>query len=137
MEVTKSGRTTEVTTGVVEAVNATVRVSYGPQCGTARFVQQVTFSNMSDSGDSGSVILESQTLKPVALLFAGSEKNTVGNPFAAVVEALDILPVGEDGVASGAPSLGEIMEEMENTMHPLLERLKEIQEDRKTSSKET
>lgn len=127
MEVTKSGRTTEVTTGVVEAVNATVRVRYGDRCGTATFVQQIIFSNMSDAGDSGSVILESQTLKPVALLFAGGKTNTVGNPFAAVVEALDILPVGEDGVAFGATSVEKIMELMENAMNPLLERLKEIQ----------
>jgi hypothetical protein len=128
MEVTKSGRTTGVTSGFVEAVNVTSRVNFGEECGTATFIQQVSFSKMSDSGDSGSVILDSQTLRPVALLFADSSTRTLGNPFAAVVEALDVLPVGEDGLAYGPTSVDEVVEEMESAMNPRLERLKEIQQ---------
>ena len=92
------------------------------------FIQQVSFSKMSDSGDSGSVILDSQTLRPVALLFADSSTRTLGNPFAAVVEALDVLQVGEDGLAYGPTSVDEVVEEMESAMHPRLERLKKIQQ---------
>ncbi len=79
-------------------------------------------------GDSGSVILESSTLKPVALLFAESNSNTLGNPFDAVVEALNVFPVGEEGAISEPTSLEEVMEEIKNSrVDPRLERLKNIQ----------
>ncbi len=73
MQVTKSGRTTGVTTGTVQAINTTVLVNYGA-CGTARFVGQVvvTPGDFLQAGDSGSVALETASMKPVGLLFAGS-----------------------------------------------------------------
>ena len=50
-------------------VNVTAVVGYGALfCRKAKFVNQVMFNDISDPGDSGSVILESGTLKPVALL---------------------------------------------------------------------
>lgn len=80
MKVIKSGRTTGVTTGVIESVNTTLTVSYGI-CGRARFVQQVVVASedFSDSGDSGSIILDNDSLRPVGLLFAGSSNTTVLN----------------------------------------------------------
>ncbi len=128
MEVIKSGRTTEVTNGKVEAINATVFVDYGEACGTARFVEQVAFSDKSKPGDSGSVILETSTRKPVALLFAGSETNTLGNPFDAVVEELNVFPVSGDTDISEPTSPDEVMEEIINgEVNLRLEGLKEIQ----------
>ncbi|NIM99906.1 MAG: hypothetical protein GTO24_18095 [candidate division Zixibacteria bacterium] len=128
MDVTKSGRASGVTNGKVDAINVTVSVEYDT-CGTARFVDQIMFSDMSDPGDSGSVILESNTLKPVALLFAESNTNTVGNPFSAVVEALNVFPVGEESAISEPTSLDEVMARIRSRkVDPRLERLKNIQE---------
>ena len=90
--VTKSGRTTGVTSGTVEALNVSLRVSYGRSCGKAKFVNQISITpgTFSDSGDSGSAILDSQTLRPVALLFAGSDTNTVGSPMSTVLSTLGV-----------------------------------------------
>jgi hypothetical protein len=81
MQVIKSGRTTGVTQGTVQSVNTTVKVDYGGGCGIARFVSQVivTPGSFSAGGDSGSVVLDSNTMKPVGLLFAGSATSTVMN----------------------------------------------------------
>ncbi len=81
MDVIKSGRTTGVTMGTVLSVNTTVNVNYGDDCGTAQFVGQisVTPGTFSAGGDSGSVVLDEDTLKPVGLLFAGSPAVTIAN----------------------------------------------------------
>jgi len=81
LEVIKSGRTTGVTTGTVLSTNTTVRVNYGPGCGTARFVGQivVTPGVFSAGGDSGSAVLARDTLRPVGLLFAGSPTTVLLN----------------------------------------------------------
>jgi hypothetical protein len=125
--VTKSGRTTGVTTGTVESVGATVRVSYGSECGIfgGRFINQVIIgSGFSSAGDSGSAILDSQTLQPVALLFAGSSTNTIGNPFDAVASAFNVVPVGAPAAASSGVAMGNAT----SKTNPELERLKAIQE---------
>lgn len=91
MSVTKSGRTTGVTTGKVIAVNLTVNVGYG-QCGTATFVGQViTTAGLGGSGDSGSVVLEQDTNTPVGLYFAGSALTGVMNPILDVYLALKVF----------------------------------------------
>ena len=74
--VKKSGRTTELTTGFVDAVNATVKVKYGFQVAT--FVDQLIceapFAEppIADNGDSGSFVLDNDN-KLIGLLFAGSD----------------------------------------------------------------
>ncbi len=80
MNVIKSGRTSGVTTGTVQSVNTTVFVNYGT-CGTARFVRQVvvTPGDFIQPGDSGSVALDSSTMKPVGLVFAGSSSQAIMN----------------------------------------------------------
>ncbi len=94
MLVQKCGRTTGCTHGQVSAVNATINVGY--DAGTARFIDQVVISSVthgsfSDSGDSGSLIVtDDGTNRPVALLFAGSRRTTIGNPIGAVLSALGI-----------------------------------------------
>ncbi|MCH7914583.1 MAG: hypothetical protein IH856_16390, partial [Deltaproteobacteria bacterium] len=71
-----------LTTGVINAVNATVDVVYDN--GTARFVDQIIIQGsngaFSGSGDSGSLIVTQVGNNPVALLFAGNSNMTVGNP---------------------------------------------------------
>jgi len=48
----------------------------------------VSGGSFSASGDSGSLIVNSQTAQPVALLFAGNSTTTVGNPIQPVLAAL-------------------------------------------------
>lgn len=91
ISVQKYGRTTGQTSGTVSAVNVTIRVIYltGPKV----FEDQIEIksnkrSEFSDSGDSGSLVINS-TLNPVGLLFAGSTNGefTFANPIDAVLEA--------------------------------------------------
>jgi hypothetical protein len=91
MPVTKSGRTTGVTTSTVLSVNSTIDINYG-SCGVARFVNQViTGSGLGDSGDSGSVVLQQGTNIPVGLYFAGSRFTGVMNPILNVYLALSVF----------------------------------------------
>lgn len=85
MGVKKCGRTTELTNGTVTGLNVTVLVSYG--LGKyARFTGQVQFSDLSEPGDSGSLIVTNDVgNNPVALLFAGSATTTIGNPIGEVL----------------------------------------------------
>lgn len=76
MPVVKSGRTTGVTYGDVTMIDATVDVGYGGNK-VARFVNQIITTNMSQGGDSGSVLLTEDGTKLVGLLFAGSSTLTV------------------------------------------------------------
>jgi hypothetical protein len=83
MSVTKSGRTTGVTTGVVVATHINgVQVNYGsnsaPVIGTFNDTVQIRSAHGSFSlpGDSGSVILDVPSGKGTALLFAGDNVNT-------------------------------------------------------------
>ena len=95
MPVAKSGRSTALTCSSVQSINTTAPVDYHTSCGDGtKFT--VTFTNLimvsggsfSASGDSGSLIVNSQTAQPVALLFAGNSTNTVGNPIQPVLAAL-------------------------------------------------
>jgi hypothetical protein len=88
MQVRKSGRTTDFTTGTVTLLNATVNVAYGSK--TARFVGQVITSAMSQGGDSGSLIVDSVENRGVGLLYAGSNLATIFNPIDKVLDALNV-----------------------------------------------
>lgn len=88
MAVTKSGRTTGLTTGSIEQVDVTVDVQYGPGQ-VARFTDQVMAGAMSQGGDSGSAVLDGEG-NIVGLLFAGSEQTTVINRIEHVFWALEI-----------------------------------------------
>jgi hypothetical protein len=93
LQVEKSGRTTGVTTGSVQTMNASVRVRYTTTCGghkgfTIDYTNQVlvTPGTFSAGGDSGSLIVTTGTCnQPVALLFAGSSTSTIGNPIGEVL----------------------------------------------------
>ncbi len=77
LAVKKTGRTTNLTTGRITAINATVNVNYGGGK-VARFIDQFVTTNMSAGGDSGSLVM---TLDNVAigLLFAGSSVAMIAN----------------------------------------------------------
>ncbi len=94
MPVAKSGRSTGLTCSSVQAVNTNVQVDYTPQCNsgtkfTITFRNQIVVAGggFSSAGDSGSLIVNSQTAQPVALLYGGTSTDTVGNPIADVLAA--------------------------------------------------
>lgn len=94
MQVGKSGRTTQLTRGVVTAVGVTINVNYGGGR-IARFVGQIAVrrpgGTFSAGGDSGSLIWTWDTRRaPVALLFAGGGGTTFANPIGRVLAALDV-----------------------------------------------
>ncbi len=91
MEVKKSGRTTGLTNGVIEQVHATVRVGFGAGR-TALFTDQLIAGAMSEGGDSGSVVLNSEN-EVVGLLFAGSVNTTVCNRIQNVFDKMEITLV--------------------------------------------
>ena len=93
MEVKKYGRTTGQTNGRVDAINATVNVGY--DSGTALYTGQVIIKasgggSFSSGGDSGSLIVTATGNNPVALLFAGNNTITVGNPVGEVLAAFNV-----------------------------------------------
>jgi hypothetical protein len=88
--VIKAGRTTQITTGVVLSVNATVVVNYG--VGLAVFRHQIITTAMSAGGDSGSLLMD-QNLNAVGLLYAGSSEITIHNHIADVETALGVRPL--------------------------------------------
>lgn len=88
MEVVKSGRTTQTTTGKVILLDATVAVNYG--VGLAYFRNQIITTNMSQGGDSGSLLLSKAEGKATGLLFAGSNVVTVHNNITNVLMALGV-----------------------------------------------
>src|ERR1700722_9344545 len=96
----KSGRTTGLTCAAVDSVGTTMGISVGYTvgCSTTSFSviydDEVVVANMSNGqsfigdGDSGSLAVDALTAEPVALMFAGSDTDAVGNPVADVLNAL-------------------------------------------------
>lgn len=94
MAVAKSGRTTGLTCASIKSILTDVNVQYQRGCGVGdKFIigyqDQVLIQDRSFSagGDSGSLIVSSDTAQPVALLFAGSSTTTIGNPVSDVINA--------------------------------------------------
>ena len=94
MKVQKYGRTTGHTMGTVTGINAVIDVGY--PAGQARFADQIIISDgsFSTGGDSGSLIVTKGMLlgdrRPVALLFAGSNTNTIANPIDLVLDRFGV-----------------------------------------------
>ncbi len=93
--VAKSGRSTGLTCSSIFSIQANINVTYQKGCGTGStfnvaFTNQVDVTNngFSAEGDSGSLIVTQDTADPVALLFAGSGSDTVGNPISDVLNGL-------------------------------------------------
>jgi hypothetical protein len=97
----KSGRTTGLTCSSITSISVTVPIDYENVCGdtkppsnkppafTAYFNNQVVINGgtFSAGGDSGSLIVDTATARPVALLYGGSPTDTVANPIQNVVAA--------------------------------------------------
>jgi hypothetical protein len=95
MVVGKTGRTTQLTRGIVIDCSATIRVNYGGGK-VALFADQIAIrgvsGNFSAGGDSGSLIWTWDARRnPVGLLFAGGGGVTFANKIARVLSALDIV----------------------------------------------
>lgn len=88
MAVKKMGRTTGLTEGTILQVDVTAQVSYGSGK-TATFVDQLMADGMSQGGDSGSAVVNSDN-KLVGLLFAGSTSTTIINRIQNVFSALNV-----------------------------------------------
>ena len=112
MKVMKYGRTTGLTNGKIDSINATVRVGYDQ--GVAIFRDQIiiTPGKFSADGDSGSLIVVNDVTtvgkgknatviegpdhrKPVGLLFAGSNVVTIGNRIQYVLDSFGVTIDGE------------------------------------------
>jgi hypothetical protein len=100
--VAKSGRTTGLTCSSVFSISTTVSVQYRKGCSTGttfteKFSNQVDVAggDFSAPGDSGSLIVTEDTADPVALLFAGSDQDSVGNP---VADVLNFFRSGSNAV---------------------------------------
>jgi len=89
MLVRKSGRTTGVTEGTIEVLNATVNISYGDNQ-SARFEDQIITSTMCMGGDSGSVLFSAGTSQVIGLLFGGSSLVTIYSPIEPILSALKV-----------------------------------------------
>ena len=88
LEMQKTGRTTNYTTGRVTAIGATVDINYGGGR-VARFRDQIITTAMSAGGDSGSICADRDN-KAVGLLFAGSPVATILNQIQHVRTLLQI-----------------------------------------------
>lgn len=95
----KTGRTTGVTTGLVDQVAASVNINYGGSIGVITLQDQIVASDMSQGGDSGSpaFIQGENGLHPAGCIFAGSDQTSVLNTAENWINesGLDILPVGD------------------------------------------
>jgi hypothetical protein len=95
MKVEKTGRTTGYSTGTIHDVSATVKVHYG--LGMLTFADQIMIGggtkSFSAAGDSGSLIVDSKTRRPVGLLFGGTDRYTVANHINDVLDQLKVAIV--------------------------------------------
>lgn len=91
-QVVKSGRSSGFTTGQIRQIDVTVQVEY-EDAGTATFSGQLVATGMSESGDSGAVVLDVNS-RVVGLLFAGSNAATMINPIQNVMAALNVTVPG-------------------------------------------
>lgn len=93
LNVMKSGRTTGFTTGTITSLNTTVSIRYQAKCNSGKkfvvtAINQIVTGDMSDGGDSGSLLLSDDgSPNPVGLLYAGSSATTIFNPIQDVIDA--------------------------------------------------
>lgn len=93
--VSKSGRTTGLTCSTIASIGGTFVIEYDATCGDASpafasyFTGQIAIQggSFSAAGDSGSLVVDTNTARPVALLYGGSPTDTVANPIQDVIAA--------------------------------------------------
>ncbi|WP_421735611.1 hypothetical protein [Cellulomonas sp.] len=136
MAVRKRGRTTGLTHGSVDGLSLSVSVDYGDGLGVHVLTDQVSIATdtaqnplFSDHGDSGSVIVDS-TGAVVALLFAGSGTNTVGNPIASVLSELNIaIPKGKSIIKDIKDGRKDIIKDKDKELRKDFIKDKELRKD--------
>ena len=85
LAVKKTGRTSNLTHGNIQAINVTIQVQYSSGQ-IATFVQQIqTPGNFIKSGDSGSLMVTETGANPVGLCFAGGSGGSFANPIGPVL----------------------------------------------------
>lgn len=92
--VAKSGRSSGLTCSTLMSINTQVSVDYNASCGGAKAFTS-TFNNQvivnggtfSASGDSGSLVVTSDSARPVGLLYGGNSTTTSANPIQDVITA--------------------------------------------------
>jgi len=101
LRVIKSGRTTGLTCSTVESVDLAVKVDYYKDCAETQPYYTKTFTgqigiggdSFSDSGDSGSLVLDAANAQPIGLFYAaGTDGNgngmSIANPIGDVLTEL-------------------------------------------------
>ncbi len=119
MGVTKSGRTTGLSCGSVQGINGDILIDLPAECGnpvdrTVEFRNQVVMFHIGQHGDSGSLVVESATSRPLALVAGVSNDGqyTTANPITDVLAALDsttglklnFVGAGQHEVSCSAPA---------------------------------
>ena len=102
-EVEKSGRSSGLSSGRIEDINATIKIDYGYFKNSAFRNQIVITPGIAVGGDSGSAIIRKSDHKAVGLLVAGSENITIANSISRVAQALNI----NLGAPAPLPSQGQ------------------------------
>ncbi|WP_368294217.1 hypothetical protein [Dehalobacter sp. TBBPA1] len=87
MLVKKSGRTTGLTSGIVQVIDAIIDVDYDGRI--LKFKNQIMVTAFDQGGDSGSLVLNEFNWA-VGLLFAGSDTFTFVNPIDPVLDLLGV-----------------------------------------------
>ena len=131
--VVKSGRTTGVTVGTIASITM-MPFSIATGCGRYTYdagqimITSASSGPFSVGGDSGSVILDSATLTPVGLLFAGNANNSLANQISAVYTALNVFP--DSPSVPGPKTVDElkamVIESSTRALDPDLRRVEEI-----------
>jgi hypothetical protein len=93
LAVAKSGRSTGLTCSTIDAIDTATSVDYTVNCDGTGNSFTIAYDNQIDilggdfsgQGDSGSLIVSQSGATPVALLYAGSDSDTVGNPLSDVL----------------------------------------------------
>ena len=92
MPVEKYGKSTRYRAGTITSVDADVPVDYGGV--TYWFLDQVVIEGtggiFSDGGDSGALVLDRNTGKAVALLFAGTSTYSLASPLPLILSRLEL-----------------------------------------------
>jgi hypothetical protein len=85
LAVKKTGRSSRLTHGAIQAIHVTVAVGYA--AGTATFVDQILMpGHFIRSGDSGSLMVTEAGDNPVGLCFAGGPGGSFANPIGPVLD---------------------------------------------------
>lgn len=88
LNVKKVGRTTELTTGKILALDAIISLE-NHNGNTQIFHDQIITTYMSDKGDSGSLLLDNDN-NAIGLIFANGDSISIANPIKAILKSLNV-----------------------------------------------